>query len=310
MGTTPLSNKKQKLEDFPSGLRPMQVAILVTLVFIIFGITYMYLSGLIGADSSESIGVFWTSDLIKGLVFVLIVSIMLFIHVYFAQRSTRKREKQLLQDQIALQRNKERYRAIVSSLNEIIFVHDEENRFIDAHYQPDADLALQPEKFLGHNLCDLFPGDICRRYEHTAEKVRQSGITETFEYSLTLQGAEKWYSAKLNLHENGKYIVSSITDITEQKKIERAHRQSEQSYHHIYQHAPVGIFATNSEGKPLSINNTMANLLGCDTPEEALGYYTDLGTQLYVNPERREEFVRQIAESGSVENFEYQLGSR
>ena len=50
----------------------------------------------------------------------------------------------------------------------------------------------------------------------------------------------------------------------------------------------------------------MARILGLNTPQEAIERYTDLGKQLYVDAERRNQFLQLIREAGYVENFEYE----
>jgi two-component sensor histidine kinase len=50
----------------------------------------------------------------------------------------------------------------------------------------------------------------------------------------------------------------------------------------------------------------MARILGCGSPEEALGWYTDLASQLYVDPQRRLDFIEHLRNTGKVMDFQYQ----
>ena len=100
--------------------------------------------------------------------------------------------------------------------------------------------------------------------------------------------------------ESGKVIksIGMVQDITEQ-------RQSEENFKKLFENAPIGIFRTNSKGEPLMLNGTMAHILGFETPEEVIEYYNDLATQLYVDPQKRKEFLQILRNKGWVENFEY-----
>jgi PAS domain S-box-containing protein len=98
-------------------------------------------------------------------------------------------------------------------------------------------------------------------------------------------------------------VVAAIHDITSEK-------ESEERYRRLFDEAPVGIFRTHSSGKALDANPAMAWMVGCKTPEEGLAFFTDLGRQLYVDPRRRREFIRTIAETGSVEGFVYEARRR
>ncbi len=83
-------------------------------------------------------------------------------------------------------------------------------------------------------------------------------------------------------------------------------RRSEEEYRDLFENAPVGIFRTSSQGKALLMNTTMARILGADSPQAAINYYANIGTQLYVRPERRETFLQLLREKGKVEDFEYE----
>lgn len=103
-----------------------------------------------------------------------------------------------------------------------------------------------------------------------------------------------------------KGVVLVFRDVTDEYRNAQALQESEEKYRKLFENAPVGIFRTNARGQALGVNKTMAQIVGVNTPEEAVAHYTDLGRQLYVRPERREEFIRLLREKGRVEDFEYE----
>ena len=90
------------------------------------------------------------------------------------------------------------------------------------------------------------------------------------------------------------------------REAQRVLDASERGYREIYEDAPVGIFQTTLDGRTLSVNAAMARMVGCASPEEAVRHFTHLAGQLYVRPERREEFLAEIERSGAVRDFEYE----
>ena len=68
-------------------------------------------------------------------------------------------------------------------------------------------------------------------------------------------------------------------------------RRAEQKYRCIFENATEGIFQTTPDGHYLSANPALAQMYGYDSPEELLAVLTDVGRQLYVQPDRREEFT-------------------
>jgi PAS domain S-box-containing protein len=94
--------------------------------------------------------------------------------------------------------------------------------------------------------------------------------------------------------------------MTEHSRYEEQLRESEGRYRDLFDHAPIGIFQTDSSANVLSVNPTMARMVGADSPQEAVDHYNDLGHQLYLYPERRREFIAAIQKHGHVTEFEYQ----
>src|SRR3984957_4712332 len=81
-------------------------------------------------------------------------------------------------------------------------------------------------------------------------------------------------------------------------------RRAEQKYRSIFENATEGIFQTTSEGKYLSANPALARMYGYDSPEELLADLTDIGSQLYFDPDRRRLFPLAIRNDGRVQDFE------
>lgn len=102
------------------------------------------------------------------------------------------------------------------------------------------------------------------------------------------------------------YLADVTWLIVEKKRNEEALKKIEVKYQNLFENAPVGIFTTTSKGEALKVNRAMARILGFTSPQEAIDHYKTLQTNLYVNPDRREEFIKELHEKGSVENFEYQ----
>jgi PAS domain S-box-containing protein len=82
---------------------------------------------------------------------------------------------------------------------------------------------------------------------------------------------------------------------------------AEEKYRSIFDNATEGIFQITPEGRFLSANNAIARMYGYESPEELIGSFTDMGQQLYVNPDDCSRFKKLIEESGSVESFEAQV---
>ena len=81
----------------------------------------------------------------------------------------------------------------------------------------------------------------------------------------------------------------------------------EQRYKSIFDNAIEGIFQTTPSGGYLDVNPALAKMYGYDSPEELINGLTAINHQLYVDPDRRDAFVRIMREHGVVRGFESQI---
>ncbi len=84
-------------------------------------------------------------------------------------------------------------------------------------------------------------------------------------------------------------------------------RASEARYRNFFENAVEGIFQVTSQGRYISVNPAMAELLGYESPKALTEAITDIRRQVYVDPGRRQDFQRCMARDGFVKGFEYQI---
>jgi PAS domain S-box-containing protein len=106
------------------------------------------------------------------------------------------------------------------------------------------------------------------------------------------------------------YGIIAFTDITERKQAEAALVQAEEKYRRIFENALEGIFQTATDGKLISANPALAQIYGYDSPEELLASVNDMERQLYVEPNRRQEFFALMEQYGTLSEFESEVYRR
>ena len=95
-------------------------------------------------------------------------------------------------------------------------------------------------------------------------------------------------------------------EIRERKSAEDALKYSEEKYRGIFENATEGIFQTTPEGRILTANTAFAKIMGYDSAEEIIRTITNLREQVYVYPEKRDEFKALLKERGVIKDFETQ----
>jgi len=122
----------------------------------------------------------------------------------------------------ALKESEEKYRTLVSSMSDMIFLLDSDDRFQEVHAKPGNLLLAAPEEFLGKRIQEVMPSPVIDMYEKSAGEVRRSGETRRFEYPLRIEGRDMWFTATLDLHNDRESVVVDIRDITELKEAQEA----------------------------------------------------------------------------------------
>ncbi len=92
--------------------------------------------------------------------------------------------------------------------------------------------------------------------------------------------------------------IHVIKDTSEQ-------RQTEERYRKMFEQVQEGVFISTPEGRILQCNDAFVRMLGYDSREELFGL--DLAHQLYLVPEDRESYRREMAAHNFVRNYEVTL---
>jgi PAS domain S-box-containing protein len=80
-------------------------------------------------------------------------------------------------------------------------------------------------------------------------------------------------------------------------------RQAEEKYRSIFENAVEGIFQASPEQHLLTVNPSMARILGYDSPRELIADFNATGRQLWINPETTDQITAALASTGVVEGL-------
>lgn len=103
------------------------------------------------------------------------------------------------------------------------------------------------------------------------------------------------------------HFVAIKQDVSDRKAGEAALRAAEERYRAIFENAIVGMFQISPEGKPLMINQALAEIHGYPGPEELVAEVTDVPRQLFSDVERFRELAKTIESGKEVRNAEVEL---
>ena len=172
----------------------------------------------------------------------------------------------------ALQDSEARYRRIVETASEGVWMADPAGHTTFVNPQLARMLGYAPEEMLGRRLQEFLP-----EAEHALLRERrlrrQQGVTEQYDARcFHRDGSEVWLlvSATPIYGADGAYqgSLALVTDITERKRVEAALQDSETRFRAIFAEAGIGIALLDRNGDLLECNRTLLQWLRY--PREAL----------------------------------------
>ncbi|MEH2142865.1 PAS domain-containing sensor histidine kinase [Nostoc sp.] len=113
----------------------------------------------------------------------------------------------------------------------------------------------------------------------------------------------------------GVYLYDRLqrSEFYARQELESAYQKlkvAEAKYRSIFENAVEGIFQSSPDGRYITANPALARIYGYSFAEEVTANFTDIEHQLYIDPNRRAEFVRLMEKYGSVSEFESQIYRR
>ncbi len=213
--------------------------------------------------------------------------------------------------EIALHNSEERYRQIVETAQEGIWVLDENNYTLFVNKRMCEMLGYSREEMMGKQNY-YFKDEEGKKKAMQGIERRKKGISETETAKfITKSGMPLWTTVSTNpiLNGEGKYVgaLGMFTDITERRKADRELVVAQNKFQAIFDNTADGIYQSTVDGKFIIANPSMARIFGYDSPDDLIQSVTDIGSQIYANPEQRKKMSEIILQQGHVEDFELQV---
>jgi sigma-B regulation protein RsbU (phosphoserine phosphatase) len=127
---------------------------------------------------------------------------------------------------------------------------------------------------------------------------------EQFAAEIVRAGAQG-YLPKEKLEARG--LRSAIRCAMERQHERAALIEEKDNYCGIFDHLVEGIFRTTTDGHYSLANVALARIYGYDSPAELVAGIKDIARNLYVEPGRRDEFIRLMQEHDTLSGFESKI---
>lgn len=241
-------------------------------------------------------------SMIKGMVFVLATSILIYVLI---SRWVR-----------ALQRSEESYRTLIETSPDAIVLVGADTRIQMVNSRALVLSAYDSvEEMSGMSVLDLVASDDRAIVSAGIGRILAGGKLPSAECNALRKDGTTFpveITASLICDEarRPKAVMAVLRDVTQRKEAEHALRDAEQRYREIFEHVGEGIYQSTPDGRFIAVNPTLAAMLRYDSPEDLVASTRDIAHQVYVDQQVRSEFRKLLEVQESITGFESRLYRR
>ncbi len=210
-----------------------------------------------------------------------------------------------LQAEAALRDARNQLQAILDAVPGIVSWITSDLRYLGVNRHLASTFDLPVEAFTGQDIGFL---ESSQEFKSFVRDFFASPDQDAFrQVEAVVKGETRFYLIVAQKYDQNQAAFTVGIDITKRYEAESALRDAEQKYRSIFENAVEGIFQTTLDGHFLSTNPALARIYGYDAPDDLANGLPDISNQLYFDPSRREEFIKQLHRDGAVVRFESQV---
>ncbi len=211
--------------------------------------------------------------------------------------------------ELALVQSEEKFREVFNNANDAMFLHRlvgrDPGNFIEVNDEASRSLGYSKEELVKMSPNDIDSYNTLSAIPSVIETVlKEGGVTFESE-QITKDG--RLLPVEINSHifniRGEKYLLSIARDVSERKKAEKALKKSEIKYRTIFENIQDVFYQTDADGIITTISPSIERYSGYK-PEELIGKPV---VNLYVNPEKRKDLLKNIRETGEVVDYELEF---
>ena len=212
----------------------------------------------------------------------------------------------------ALRESEAKYRTLIETTRDLIYTTDRKGFLTYLNPTLERAMGYTPDELNGKSFAKILAPEFVDKAKGIFRRAMNGESIPVYETDLIRKDGTR-ISVEFNVSTlfdkegkpAGRYGIGR--DITYRKQAEKALKESEDKYRGIFENALEGIYQSTPKGRFISANPAFARMLGYDSPEELIGSVTDIGKELYVDPDQRARVIHILDEHCVVQAYEVQL---
>lgn len=163
----------------------------------------------------------------------------------------------------------------INTIPNPVFIKDKNGAYIDCNTAYEKFLGINKDDILDKGVYDIFPRKLADTYFKMDNKLFLSEGTQVYDHSMphadgTIRDVYFHKATFTDAYGSVAGIVGVFSDITENKKIQKALCESEERYRNLFENSPYSIIV-HSEGRIIFANQPAAKLVGLSKSIELIG---------------------------------------
>ncbi len=220
-----------------------------------------------------------------------------------AEIAERKRAEEELRE------SEEKYRAIFDSFYDIYYRSDMKGTLTAISPSVKYHGGYEPEELIGRPITDFYPDPAQR--DELLKRLREKGAVNDFEIKMLAKDGsilDIWVSTHFVRDRDGRPVAVEgvLRNITDRKLAEEKLRNSEEKYRSILEAFYDVYYSADMAGIVTAISSSVQVQTGY-SPEEIIGRPV---IDFYPDSSEREEMLRRLKETGSVDDYEIHMLSK
>ncbi len=212
-----------------------------------------------------------------------------------------------LRAEAALRESESYFRTVIENASDVVAILEPNGRIVYNSPSIETVLGYKADRTIGSDILEFIHEDDAPAVRATLARLAAGEDAEPIELRLRHRdGAWRILEAAGRRipgpRSDAVRIVTNCRDVTDRKAAQQALEASETKYRSIFDFAPVGIYQSSADGRLITANATLAQMLGYDSVNELLD--VNLAEEVYFDPTERNVLIDRHAPAGSSGELE------
>ena len=211
--------------------------------------------------------------------------------------------------ELKLRKSESKFRSLLENVADALFVHDFDGNILDVNQRACQNLGYTKSELLALTIFDIevkkSPETLKAlwRKMQIGQPITVDGINRHKDnYTFPVEARVSVIELEGNLS-----ILGLVRDVSSRVAAEEALRSTEEKYRSIFENAVEGIYQSTRTGEFLNANPALAQIFGYSSAAEMMYSITSIATEIYVDRQRRQDFIDLMDACGTIAGFDSQV---